>query len=218
MNFNITTKQYTKDDLKTGDIILCHCQDPTGKKPDPGLDGIIEIATHSPWEHAALIVKDPWWGKEQLSGLYVFQSGTGPNGYPDVLNGKLCGVTLNHLNDFLANREEIFVRSLENVDLNTKQKKTFVKAFQEAHGKPYDSTCWYWCWEGIDSFLRCRLCKCCIPKHTDKFWCSALVAFMYVKMGWFDPDLDWSDQTPADLAQTYETQCPYKLSSIWKLK
>ena len=35
----------------------------------------------------------------------------------------------------------------------------------------------------------------------DTFWCSALVTFMYVGMGWFPENLDWTDKTPADLAR-----------------
>ena len=54
---------------KTGDIILCHGYNQHG--PDPGLDGLIEIFTHSQWEHAAIIIRDPWWTKEKLKGLYI---------------------------------------------------------------------------------------------------------------------------------------------------
>ena len=46
-------------------------------KPDPGVDGLIEIATHSPWEHAALVIKDPVWIDPGMIGLYVYQSGWG---------------------------------------------------------------------------------------------------------------------------------------------
>ena len=61
------------------------------------------------------------------------------------------------------------------------------------------------------------MCKCCVKKHTNDFWCSALVAFMYVKMGWFDEDLDWSDQSPTDLT-TISAQQPYELGDMWRLK
>ena len=37
------------DKLQTGDMILCHGYNP--KSLDPGLDGLIEFATHSPWEN-----------------------------------------------------------------------------------------------------------------------------------------------------------------------
>ena len=57
------------DNLNTGDIILCHSSGPGGGN-DNGLDGVIEFFTHSPWEHAAIVIKDPWWLDEK--GLYVF--------------------------------------------------------------------------------------------------------------------------------------------------
>ena len=90
-----------QDSLKTGDIILCHGYNPKGL--DPGIDGVIEFFTHSPWEHAGLIIRDPSkiLDVSLNDGLYIYQAGNGPNGYPDVLNGNLCGVTLNKLDDFL---------------------------------------------------------------------------------------------------------------------
>ena len=79
-----------KDSLKSGDIVLCHGYNPKGL--DPGIDGVIEFFTHSPWEHVAMIIKNPSWIDASLSdGLYIYQSGTGPNSYPDVINGNLTG-------------------------------------------------------------------------------------------------------------------------------
>jgi len=211
----LTVSTKTKDDLKTGDIILCHSSGPDGSR-DKGLDGIIEYFTHSPWEHAGIIIKDPWW--TDLKGLYIYQSGWGPNSYKDVLNGNVKGVTLNHLDDFLRNREYIFVRSLENFTFTPKTQKLFVNAFNKSHGKPYDSNCCSWCTTGIGSFCRCECFSRIWTPPTEKtFWCSALVAFMYVEMGWFEKDVDWSCQTPADLADALPDE-PFHLSKIWELK
>ena len=71
------------DCLNTGDIDLCH-----GDKNDDIIDRTIEEFTHSPFVHAAMIIVDTWWTSPPLKGIYVFQSGGGPNSYPDVLNGK----------------------------------------------------------------------------------------------------------------------------------
>ena len=202
------------DDLNTGDIILCHGYNPKGL--DPGIDGVIEFFTHSPWEHAAIVIRDPWWTKLP-KGLYIYQSGDGPNGYVDVLNGKRCGVTLNHFNDFMQNRQHIYVRKLSGVQWTNDVKTEFVKYFNESHGKPYDTNWCSWLAAGCNSFFCCKCCNCCIPKTDKTFWCSALVGFIYVKMGWIDKKTDWSSLTPEDLA-VIVTNNQYKLSKITNIK
>ena len=204
------------DTLQTGDIILCHSngKGPTGL--DPGIDGMIEFATHSMWEHAGIVIRDPWWIKEPC--LCIFQSGPGPNGYGDIMTGKKSGVTINHLTDFLQNRENIYVRQLKNFEFNQDAHENFYKAFETAHGKPYDTNWCSWAGVGCGSFFRCMCCsRWSTPKTTETFWCSALVAFMYAQMGWFDQKLDWSCQTPENLAEA-DAISPLKLGPIWQLK
>ena len=202
------------DDLNTGDIILCHGYNPKGL--DPGIDGVIEFFTHSPWEHAAIVIRDPWWTKLP-KGLYIYQSGDGPNGYVDVLNGKRCGVTLNHFNDFMQNRQHIYVRKLSGVQWTNDVKTEFVKYFKESHGKPYDTNWCSWLAAGCNSFFCCKCCNCCIPKTDKTFWCSALVGFIYVKMGWIDEKTDWSSLTPEDLAVIVANN-QFNLSKITNIK
>lgn len=198
--------------LNTGDMILCH-----GGHGDDIVDYAIEFFTKSPWEHAALIIRDPWWTSPPLKGMYVLQSSDGPNSYKDVLNGKVSGVTLNRLYDFLANRQGVYVRSLNRPDMNTDDKALFKENFEIAHDKPYDTNICSWIGVGLGSYCGCRcLSKFCTPKHTTDFWCSALVSFMYDKMKWHEND-DWSCNTPADLS-TWELAQPYSLSEPWLLK
>ncbi len=111
-------------DLNTGDIILCR-----GDSGDDMIDKIIEDFTHSPYIHVGIIIKDPWWLK--LKGIFVLQANRGPNGYPDVITKNLKkGVTLNKLNDFLAGRQFVEVRKLQNLIWNENNKKCFVKLFK----------------------------------------------------------------------------------------
>ena len=203
------------DLLKTGDIILCHGYNPHGL--DPGIDGIIEFFTHSPWEHTGIIIRDPWW--TSLKGVYIYQSGSGLNNYPDVLNGKMGkGVTLNRFSDFIENRQHIYVRSLTGVDFsNELTRLDFESAFNHSHGKPYDSSLCNWITAGCDSFFRCNCCKIVDTRHTKSFWCSALVGYMYTKTGIFPGYTDWSIMTPADLV--LKNVCyPYSLGNLWCLK
>ena len=202
------------DDLQTGDIILCHGYNPKGL--DPGIDGAIEFFTHSPWEHAAIIIRDPWWCNLP-KGLYIYQSGWGPNGYFDVLNGKVRGVTLNHFDDFMTNRHHIYVRKISGNTWGDTEKAAFVKAFNISHGKPYDANWCSWCCACLNSFFFCKCCNCCIPRTEKTFWCSALVGFMYVEMKWMQQKTDWTSLTPEDLAKA-ALLTPYKLSELKLIK
>lgn len=205
------------DNLNTGDLILCHGENKDGHL-DPGLDGLIEFFTKSPWEHAAIIIKDPWWTTPKLEGMYIFQSGSGPNGYKDVLNGNVSGCTLNHLNDFLANRDKIYIRQIKGINWGESEINMFQTAFEKSHGKPYDKNVCSWIGSGLGSFFNCRwLSKITTPPETENFWCSALVAWMYVSMKWIPKDTDWSSLTPEDLANiTFNN--PYEIGNIVELK
>ena len=202
------------DDLQTGDVILCH-----GGKGDSLIDKGIEYFTHSPWEHAAMIIRDPWWINSKLEdGLYVFQSGWGPNSYPDVISGSKRGVTLNKLDDFLRNREGVYIRTLSNFELNGGTKFLFKTAFETAHGRPYDAKPGHWTAACLGSFFKCPcISRKMLPREEKEFWCSALVYFMYTKMEWTNTKTDWSCKTPNDL-MTIKLEKPYELGKIWKLK
>ena len=166
-----------------------------------------------------MIIKDPWWIDDRLEdGIYVFQSGSGPNSYPDVINGSKSGVTLNKLEDFLENREGIYIRTLKNFDLDGGKKFILKTAFETSHGKPYDKKPEHWAAACLGSFLRCPcISRKMLPREEKEFWCSALVSFMYTKMEWTNPDTDWSCKTPNDL-MSIKLKTPYELSEIWKLK
>ena len=206
------------DNLNTGDIILCHSSGPGGGN-DNGLDGVIEFFTHSPWEHAAMIIRDPWWINDKLEdGIYIFQSGSGPNSYPDVISGSKTGVTLNKIDDFLRNRQGIYVRTLNHFQLDGGKKFLFKTAFETAHGKPYDTKPEHWTATCLGSFFKCPcISRNMVSRDKQEFWCSALVSFMYTKMEWTNNDTDWSCQTPNDLL-SIKLVDPYTLSDIWKLK
>lgn len=209
-----TSYQDNIDRLQTGDIVMCH-----GGKGDSLIDKSIEYFTHSPWEHAAMIIRDPWWISDKLEdGIYVFQSGSGPNSYSDVINGSNSGVTLNRLDDFLVNREGVYIRTLNNFELDGGKKFLFRAAFETAHGKPYDKKPEHWTAACIGSFFRCPcISRSMLPREKNEFWCSALVSFMYTKMEWVPSNTDWSCKTPNDL-MSIKLKEPYTLSDVWKLK
>ena len=48
--------------------------------------------------------------------------------------------------------------------------------------------------------LLIRYIKDLNPQKTSRFWCSALVGYIYTKCGILNPDTDWSIMTPNDLS------------------
>jgi len=200
------------DKLKTGDIIICH-----SNKNKDDIDNAIEFFNKRHCEHTGMIIRDPWWCPDVPKGVYIFQSGDGSNGYFDILNGKVKGITLNRLDDFLANRKGVYVRSLSGINMCEVNKNIFVENFQIAHGKPYDPNVCSRIGKGLGSFCNC-ICLSRKTTQTEKdiIRSSPPVAFMYVKMKWIAP-LDWSCQTPDDISN-WTLPAPYKLEQPWLLK
>ena len=63
------------------------------------------------------------------------------------------------------------------------------------YGKPYDIYLKDWIEEltGFDSH----------PQKTSRFWCSALVGYIYVKLGILDQTTDWSFLRASDFSIKY---------------
>ena len=198
------------DKLKTGDIILCH-----GESKDGIINNTIEFFTNSIYEHVGLIIKDPWWTK--LKGIYVLQSSKIPKKYRDVINNKLSGVTLNKLEDFISERDLLSVRSIQNINWTNNQKTNFKNIFYEVHSKPYNSNLIDLCKIGLGSYFRCNKKKIKLINESNKFICSSLISYFYIKLGWCETNINWAAQTPEDLSKL-KLKNPYKFSKIWKLK
>ena len=43
------------------------------------------------------------------------------------------------------------------------------------------------------------------PQKTDRFWCSALVGYIYTKCGLLDPGTDWSNLRASDFSVKYNS-------------
>ncbi len=175
------------NNLDTGDILLF-------KKNH---SSIISKITHSPYTHAAIVVKNPWWNNIN-KGLYAIQSSNGIYKYKDIEQHKYkSGVQIEYLNDIIKNRK-VDVRHIVGINRNKLFKKKFKKIHDETYNKPYDNSYFDWICTGLYNLG----CKCFYNhKHSDNFWCSALVAYFYTKMEWIDKNTDWSNISPADLSK-----------------
>ena len=64
------------------------------------------------------------------------------------------------------------------------------------HNKPYDIIPKDW----LNALLR----KDNNPQKTDRFWCSALIGYIYTKVGILHESTDWSILRPSDFALNSE--------------
>ena len=177
------------DNLKTGDLLLF-----TGHTTGPikYLSWLIKWGTHSNYTHVAMILKDPTYFGENLKGLYVWESSW--EGTPDPQDGKIkLGVQITPLDDILKSFKgaKIIFRSVKCDSTHFTEDK--LKAIHKVvYDKPYDIVPKDW----IEAFIQ----KDPNPQKTSRFWCSALIGYIYAKCGIITEMTDWSILKPSDFS------------------
>ena len=175
------------DTLKTGDLLLFN-------NHSGGIFGaftsLIKWGTHSNYTHIGMVLKDPTFIHPSLRGLYVWESTF--NGSPDPQDNKIkLGVQITPLHECLKFEDRsVFLRRINSNDVFTDDK------LREIHNivyeKPYDIAPKDW----VQAFFR----RDSDPQKTDRFWCSALVGYIYTKIGILDANTDWSILRPSDFS------------------
>ena len=167
------------ENLETGDIILY-------SEKKYFYERVIQYFTNSKYTHIAMILKDPIYINPSLKGLYIIESGV--ESFNDAEdNEKKFGVQIVSFDKIMEKWEgEIFVRKL-----HYKRDKDFYKKLSEVHeivhNKPYDLLPQDW----IEAALGIGHIK-----RTNTFWCSALISYIYIKLGLLDKFMDWTLVTP----------------------
>ena len=177
------------DTLKTGDLILFNGH-------NTGLlnyfSSLIRFGTHSDYTHVGVIIKDPTFINPVLKGLYVWESGY--EGTPDPQDNKIkVGVQITPLFEMIQNFKgsTILFRKI-NCNFNCFTDENLKKVHEVVYNKPYDLVPKDW----LEALVR----KDIEPQKTDRFWCSALVGYIYTKCGILDEDTDWSILRPSDFS------------------
>ncbi len=176
------------DTLQTGDVLLCNCE----KKK--GLFGlftkIIKWGSHSNWTHIAMVLKNPTYINSNLKGIYVWESSEEKNPDPQD-DKKKIGVQITPLQEFLDSYKDsgtIIVRKLHSQLITPEKIKQIHKV---VYDKPYDIDIVDW----FEALIKKDFTKL---QKTNRFWCSALVAYIYTKCGILDKNTDWSIIAPND--------------------
>jgi hypothetical protein len=173
-------------DLQTGDILLF--------STNKWYSDVIELGQDCMFSHCGIVLKDPFYIDPSLNGLYLLESGSEP--FPDVVDHKFhFGVEIvpliNVINEYVVQKEgTIYHRGLE-CERNKDFERKLKICYEIVKDKPYNIDPLDW----LEALFGIHLFDCNI---TSRFWCSALVAYVYVKLGIIEDSIDWSLVTPKE--------------------
>ena len=194
------------DAFETGDILLIH-----HKKQYSNIfsliidffDTLIMGITKSKYTHTSMIVKDPDFVNPPLKGVYILESGFEP--FHDSENNRYkIGVELVDFSKMMHNLEgsDVYYRKLI-CDRDVAFYKNLKEAHKEIHNKPYDVLPTDW----IKAALHINKGD---TQTKKRFWCSALVSYIYVCLGFLPKDIPWTIVSPKMLGteqpDNYELQ------------
>jgi hypothetical protein len=146
-----------------------------------------------------MVLKDPTYINENLKGIYVWESSY--EGRPDPQDGKIkLGVQITpigHFIDYYKKHGYVVYRKLIGPTDYFKA-STLSYIHHTVYDKPYDIAPRDWI-----NALRHYDSK---PKKTTRFWCSALIGYIYSQLGVIDKKVDWSILRASDFSKESESE------------
>jgi len=180
-------------DARTGDLVLFHG---TGL-----ISYALEYFGKSRYSHVGIILVNPTYLCETLNeGVYVWDASY--TGTPDAENHTIrFGVHIHKWADIVIRYEPhaISIRRIH-MDRDDAFERTLTLIHQEVHAKPYDLHPLDWICGMLNLYIDVPT-----PKHTDRFWCSALVAYVYYRLGWIS-NVNWSVIAPREFSKSTTRQ------------
>lgn len=171
------------NDLQTGDILLCSGKDCVSR--------IIEYFTGSKISHVAMVLKNPKFINNSLEEYCVLQSTITSNNDLDD-NIKKSGVQIISLNKLFEEYKTIYVRKFI-INRNNKFYENIKDIYFSVKNKPYDVNFIDW----LKADLNIHSGN---EKKTDCFWCSALISYIYIKLGFMYKYTDWTIVKPSQFS------------------
>lgn len=174
------------ENLETGDIILF--------STNRWYSDVIEYADDTLFSHCGIVLVNPTYIDASLNGIYLLESGVEP--FPDSTDNKYhFGVQIVPLikvvNEYVLHKAgNLYHRKLV-CNRDKSFERNLVRAYGIVKDKPYncDPIDWIEALFGIHWFDR---------QITSRFWCSALVAYIYVQLKIVDSNIDWTLVTPRE--------------------
>jgi hypothetical protein len=167
--------------LATGDLVLF-----TERRHSAWwlLDKAIELFTRSAYVHVGMVLVDPPFSVPR--GTYLWESGYESSPNPETGTRNL-GVRLTDIGSAIGD-SDVVVRKCT---LRIAEHK-LLKIHRDVFLKPYDVCLSDWLLATLRVDLR--------PQKTDRFWCSAFIAYVLTQLGWLEETTDWSIVRPCDLS------------------
>lgn len=179
------------DQLDTLDIMLFRGQ-------NYWFSYVVEYLTWSDFSHVGIVLKAPTYISPELTGVYLLESGS--ENFPDAEDHKKkFGVQISDLTQILDNyvgkvyyrkfKQENSIFDLLDLesDFDQKQKETNNKLaviYKEVYNKPYDDSAF----DLIRSEIQIKWGDC---RSDKRFFCSALVAYVFYRLGFLPNDTEW---------------------------
>lgn len=167
--------------LATGDLVLFTQQRRTSWWL---IDKAIEMLTRSPFVHVGMVLVDPPFSVPR--GTYLWESGYESSPNPETGTRNL-GVRLTEIGAAIGDSDVIVRRCTRRIAA-----RKLTKIHRDVFLKPYD-VC-------LSDWLLATLRLDARPQKTDRFWCSAFIAYVLARLGWLSDTTDWSIVRPCDLS------------------
>lgn len=190
------------DSLETGDILLYDTR--------WWYSRLIQYFSNGPYSHISIILKNPTWLDEKLTDTYYILESGGEK-FKDAETGKkICGVQIVPLDKIIDEYKnqgygKLYYRKLKcSIDMQELQKR-IKDAYFKVQVKPYDFDVFDWleAYKEVDKNINDKtLTK--KYQRINKFWCSALVSYIYVECELLDKNIPWTVVSPNDFYYTYQ--------------
>lgn len=191
---NISYDEFVKD-LHTGDIILY--------QTSFWYSRLIEYFTKCPYSHISIVLKKPTWLDAELTeDFYLLESGG--EVFPDAISDKkILGVQVVSFkkvyDEYMSKGYgHLYYRKLTTKKSMDEIQSKIVEIYRLVRGKPYDLDPCDWLAALKD--LNESLDKIDGYEKTNRFWCSALVAYVFSLLGFLDKNIPWTIITPSDFS------------------
>lgn len=159
---------------------------------------VVEYLTWSDFSHVGIVLKAPTYISPELTGVYLLESGS--ENFPDAQDHQQkFGVQISDLTEILDTYVgKVYYRKLKQgnsifdlldleYSLNERQKLLNTKLaviYKEVYDKPYDD----FVFDLLRSEVQLKVGDC---RSEKRFFCSALVAYVYFRLGFLPEDTEW---------------------------
>ena len=178
--------------MDTGDIILFE-----GKSV---LSYLLEFGQGSRYSHIGIFLKSPTFLHPDWSGNYVLQAGYEHDAVDEESKRRLCGVQVTPYDIIVENSRRSGCK-LWHRKLVCERDEAFMTRIKEAYAmaidKPYDFDIFDWISAKFDLVIHQSWLS---YRKTNEFFCSALAAFVYVKLGYLEKNVPWTLIAPTQFS------------------